>query len=119
MSREIQQSGMTLVEVLVTMGLLSAFLVVIATLFTSSVDVQLRSRSYSTVVTDGRFVMEPLNYDIARASTIAIPDSLGGSGSALSLTINGDTYSYQLQNGQLELTDPSGTAILTSQGDTV
>src|SRR5690348_850783 len=99
MSRANHQSGMTLVEVLVTMGLLSIFLVVIATLFTSSVDVQQRSRSYSTVTTDARVVMERLDYDIARASAVTTPTSLGDNGGSLSLTIDGNTYTYQLTDG--------------------
>lgn len=113
------QSGVTLVEVLITMGLLSIFLVVVATLFTTSVDVQLRSRGYAAVTNDGRFVLARLNYDIARASAVTTPASLGGSGSSLALTINGNTYTYAIANGRLQLTDTLGTDYLTGSDDTV
>lgn len=112
------QSGVTLVEVLVTMGLLSTFLVVIATIFTASVDVQLQSHSYSVVSTDGRFVVARLSYDIARASAVSLPASLGESSGSLGITISGNTYTYGVINGRLQLTDNNGADYLTSADDT-
>jgi len=113
------QHGFTLVEALVVMTLLAGFLMILTTLLTSAIDIQGSSESYSAVMTDGRFMMASLNYDIARASTVTIPSSLGGSSASLALTINGNTYTYGLSGSNLQLADPTGTDNLNSSGTTV
>ena len=110
------QRGVTLVEVLITMALLSVFLVMFATLFTASIDVQFRSQTYSAVSSDGRFLLARLNYDITRASAVTTPSALGGSSSSLVLTISGGTYTYSVNGGQLQLASPAGTDYLTGNG---
>lgn len=110
---------MTFVEVLITMGLLSILLVLFATLFTASIDVQVGSHSYSAVSNDGRFVLARLDYDIARASAVTTPASLGSSASSLTLTISGGSYTYSIANGRLQLISPAGTDYLTSDGDAI
>jgi len=113
------QRGVTLVEVLITMGLLSVFLVILTTIFTSSVDVQSQTSSYAAITTDGRFVLSRLEYDIRRASAITTPASLGGTDSSLVLTIDGDTYTYSVTSGRLQL-DINGTAdYVTSEQSTI
>ncbi len=113
------ERGFTVIEMMITMGLLGIFLVVIATLFTASVDVQTRSRSYSAVTTDARYVMARLDYDVARASAVTSPASLGGGGNTLVLTIGSSSYTYTLSGGRLQLTDPTGTDYLTGTDETV
>jgi len=118
-SRANHSHGFTLVEALVVMTLLTGFLMLLTTLLTSAIDIQTNSESYSSVMTDGRFIMARLNYDIARASAVTTPSSLGGSGATLALTINGNTYTYGASGSNLQLTDPSGTDQLNSSGATV
>jgi len=113
------QRGVTLVELLITMGLLSIFLVILTTIFTASVDVQSQTGSYSAVTTDGRFGLSRLEYDIRRASAITTPTSLGDTDSSLVLTIGGDTYTYSVAGGRLQL-DINGTAdYLTGEQSTI
>src|SRR5258706_11621238 len=81
----VQQYGFTLIEMMITMGLLSIFLIVLATLFTASIDVQTRSRTYSAVTNDSRFLLARLDYDITRASAVTTPAALGASASSLVL----------------------------------
>ena len=114
-----RSSGFTLVEVIITMGLLSIFLVVLASIFTASVDVQVRSRGYSSVSSDGRYLLARLDYDIARASAITTPSSLGGSNGSLVLTISGGTYTYAVSGTGLQLTTPAGSGMLTSSDDAI
>jgi type II secretory pathway pseudopilin PulG len=113
------RQGVTLIEMMVVMGLLSAMLIVLATIFTSAADVQLQSKSYSSTVSNGQFIMARLNYDIARASAITTPASLGGSANSLSLTIGGNTYAYSLNGGNFQLTDGTGTDNLNGSDVTV
>lgn len=113
------QDGVTLVEMLVVMGLLASMLILIATIFTSAVDVQQESNSYSSTLDSGRFMLARLNYDIARATAVTTPASLGSTGTSLVLTIGGTTYTYALLGNNLQLTDGTGTANLNSDDVTV
>jgi prepilin-type N-terminal cleavage/methylation domain-containing protein len=115
----LNQSGVTLVEMLVVMGLLSTMLVLLATIFTSAADVQQQSNSYSSTLSSGRFMLARLNYDIAQANTVVTPASLGSTSASLKLTISGTTYSYALSGSNLALTDGIGTANLNSDDVTV
>lgn len=113
------QRGTTLVEVILTMGLLAGFLVILTTIFTESVDTQSQTTSYAAITTDGRYVLARLNYDLRRASAITAPAALGDSGSSLTLTINGDDYTYAISSGRLALTVDGNTDYLTADNDTV
>jgi len=110
------QRGVTLIELLVTMGLLSMFLVVLTTIFTASVDVQSASSSYSAAISDGRYALARLAYDIRRASAITTPAAPGDETNTLTLTIGAATYIYTVQNGRLQLNDGTTADYLTGQG---
>lgn len=117
--RKLTQDGVTFVELLIVMGLLAAFLVVIATIFTATVDIQGQSNAYSSTVGDGRFIMARLNYDIMRASAVTTPNALSGSGASLVMTVGGSTYTYSVVGGNLQLNDSTTTANLNSDGTTI
>lgn len=112
--RKLGQAGVTFVELLIVMALLGIFLVVLTTIFTTTLDVQSESESYSATVSDGRFIMARLNYDIARATAVTTPASLGSSAASLVMTVGGSTYTYALSGNNLQLTDSVGTANLNS-----
>lgn len=114
--RAIGRQGATLVELLVVMGLLAIFLLVIATIFTSTLDIESQSSSYNALTSDGRFIMARLDYDITRASAVTTPTSLGASGSSLVMTVGGNSYSYALSGSNLQLTDNVGAANLNGSG---
>lgn len=115
----LNQKGVTLIETLIVMGLLSIMLVVLATIFTSAADVQQQSNSYSSTISSGRFIMARLNYDIAHASAITTPASVGLSSSTLQITVGGNSYTYALSGSNLQLTDSVGTDNLNSDDVTV
>jgi prepilin-type N-terminal cleavage/methylation domain-containing protein len=117
--RKLNQRGVTFIELLIVMGLLSILLVIMLTIFTSSIDDQAQSEGYAATISDGRFLLARLNYDIARATAVTNPATLGSTSSSLGLTINGATYTYALVDGNLQLTDGSGTANLNSSGTSV
>lgn len=101
--------GVTLIELLIYMGLLSIFLTVLTSIFTTTLDVQLESRSTSHIDQDGRFILARLIYDLNRADSITTPGTLGATASTMQFVIGGTTYTYQLNTTNLTLTDGTGT----------
>lgn len=115
MCRKIFQSqGFTVVELILYMGLLSLFLVIITSIFSSSLDLQLESRSTSALDQDSRFLMERIGYDVARASSITTPSAIGEQGQELTIDISGQNYAYSLSNGNLILTTNQGSDQINS-----
>lgn len=117
--RKLSQKGFTFVEMLITIGLLGIFVVILVTIFTATIDTQGQTEGYSATVSDGRFMMARLNYDLARASAITTPASAGSSGNTLVLTISSTAYTYTLSSGNLQLTVGANTDNLNSSGATV
>lgn len=113
------QKGVTLIEMLLVTGMLSIFLLVLSTIFTATIDTQSQSQGYSATVANGRFIMARLNYDIARASLVSTPASLGGTSPSLVMTVGGSSYTYALSGNNLQLTDTSGTSNLNDYNATV
>lgn len=113
------QSGFTLVEAMVVMALLAIFMTVLTSLFVRAIDIQTKSQAYAATVSDGRFIMARLDYDIARATSIATPASLGATSTSLVMTISGTTYTYAVNSGNLQLTDGTGTDQFNGSGTSV
>jgi type II secretory pathway component PulJ len=118
-SSELRRLGFTLVEAMVVMGLLAIFLTVLASLFTTAINLEGSSSGYSAVVDDGRFIMARLDYDIARATSITTPAALGANAANLVMTINSATYTYALNGSNLQLTDGTGSANLNGNRTTI
>lgn len=112
-----KNKGFTLIELVVYMGLFSILLIVLAEVFTSALNDRLESESTSQVVQDGRFILARFMYDINRAESIAAPAVLGEQANSLQIIISGATYTYVLNNNNLELTNNFGINKLNS-GDT-
>jgi type II secretory pathway component PulJ len=113
------RQGFTVVELLVYSGILVVFLYVLTNMFTAILDMQLASETASAVVSDGRFILSRLEYDISRASAIVMPASLGAQSSGLTLTIGSTDYTYAVSGGNLQLTASSASASLNSFGTSV
>jgi type II secretory pathway pseudopilin PulG len=113
------QTGFTLVELIVYMGLLSILLLVFTDIFTSILDTQLSSRNTSSVADDGRYIYSRFIYDVNRAQTIVEPSSYGVPSSQMTITIDGQNYTYSLTNNILTLTDSTGTYALNGDGSQV
>jgi type II secretory pathway pseudopilin PulG len=111
--------GFTIVEMLVYCGILMIFLYIMTSLFSSVIDVQLYSEATAAVAQDSRYLLSRFSYDINRASEIVVPADVGTESDTLQLTIDGNTYTYEIQNGNLELTDETGTDMLNSFGTSV
>ena len=106
--------GFTLVEALLYTALLSLLLIVLTEIFVAILNVRSETQTKTSTESEGRFIMSRLAYDIARASSVTTPASIGMSGSTLALVIGGQTYTYSLQSGNLQLVSPAGTDTLNS-----
>lgn len=107
-------TGFTIIEILVYLGLLSIFLLVLLDLFIGSIDLGLRSKADSSVTQDSQFILSRLAYDVARADSISIPATLGTTTSSLVFVSGGTTYTYNLFNNNLQVSDGTETLNLNS-----
>lgn len=99
----IKKSGFTLVEMLISMGIMSILLVILTQVFGSILNMKLRSQATTSVAEDSRYLFSRLTYDIARASDLSVPNS-----STLILTVAGSTYTYSLIDTTLMLSVDGG-----------
>jgi type II secretory pathway pseudopilin PulG len=112
-------NGFTLVELIIYMGLLSVLLLVFTDIFTSILDTQLSSKNTSSVADDGRYIYSRFIYDVNRAQTIIEPSSYGIPSSQMTITIDGQNYTYSLTNNNLMLTDSTGSYALNGDGSKI
>ncbi len=113
------QTGFTLVELLVVMGLLSGFMIILTDIATASVDVQNESAATSSVAQDGRYILARLSYDITRATSVTTPGSLGATATSLMLVIGGVNHTYSLNGTNLQLASSLGTYNVNGSESTV
>jgi type II secretory pathway pseudopilin PulG len=104
------QKGVTLVELLLYMGILTILLTTLTSIFVSALDVQSESQATSSVEQDGNYLLARLSYDIHRAKSISIPAANGTSGNSFRIVIGGVNYTYSVDgNNNLILTENSGS----------
>ncbi len=106
--------GFTLIELIVFMGILSILLLMLSTLFTSIINVQLESEGYSSIDMDGRYILSKFTHDFQSADTV---DSInnyidtpatGSAGQILKIKINSVLYTYSgSTSGSLQLVTPT------------
>lgn len=109
-----RRSGFTLIELLLYMGLFSILLSALVSLFAALVEVQLESETYTPLEQNARYITHRLAYDIQRADTIIMPAALGDTSTILSLTIDGQSYQYAIDQQDLIITRGADTFGLTS-----
>ena len=98
----LNHSGVTLVETLLVMGLMSGLLIVLATIFTASIDVQQSSSAYSATTISGRYIVAKLNYDISHSTAILSPNAPGATNNVLVLAANNTSYLYRMNNNTMQ-----------------
>lgn len=116
---KVVERGMTLVELVLYMAILSTFLVVLTGMFVTLMDIKLRSDATSSVELDTRFITARLQYDIERADSITTPAVLGSQSDTLGFVVDGTSYTYSVQQGDVILNDGTGTYALNSSGSEV
>ena len=110
-----KNSGFTLLELIISMGILMVLVSVLLTLFGQILDVQLESKATSSVDQNGRFIMARLTHDMQQATQIITPVTPGQEGDTLALHINGTTHTFSASSsGNLVLSNTNGTDVLNS-----
>jgi hypothetical protein len=114
------QKGLTLVELVVSMGLMSLFMLVLTDIVVAVGNVQTESEAVSAVAQDGRYILARLTYDIQRAESVATPPFLGATSTQMVVVIGGGVaHTYALSGGNLRLTASSLTDNLNSSETTI
>lgn len=111
--------GFTLIELMIYGVILGMFLMVMTTMFTSMLDMQLASQATSAIAQDSRYIFSRLSFDFGKASEIIEPATIGNQGGVLRLDISGVTHTYSVNNGNLELSNDNGVMMLNSVGTVV
>lgn len=112
------QKGVTVVELLLYMAILSGLLSILTSIFVAALDVQTESSATSSVEQDGNYILARLAYDIHRAQSINIPSSNGlPATNSFQIVINGVNYTYSVDiNNNLILANDLGVYNLNSYG---
>ena len=97
------KKGFSIIELLLYMGILTILLVITMQMFSSIFDIQLESQATSSVAQDSKYIMGRFTYDLNRAESISTPSSPGSSSATLALVIDGETFTYSLNSGDLIL----------------
>lgn len=113
-------SGFTLVEMILSLGILSILIGVLSGIFGSIIDTQLSSKALSSVDQDGRYIIAKLNYNMLNSSSIVSPAVPGSSTSAvLKNSADSVDYTYSLNNGNLLVSSTAGSVSLNSIDTTI
>jgi hypothetical protein len=107
------QKGVTIVELLVYICLLSIFMLVLVDVFVTILNSKLETESISTLNQDTRYIYSRLAYDIANADSATVPNP-----GSLNLVTGGVSYNYSLDaNGKLLLNGVSLNGLDTKVDD--
>ena len=115
------QKGVTIVELLLYMSILSVLLTILTSVFVSALDVQSESNAVSSVEQDGNYIIARLAYDVHRAQSINIPVSNGSPATDnFQIVVGGVNYTYSIDaNNNLILTNNLGVNNLNNYGTSV
>lgn len=104
------QKGVTIIELLVYVGLLSMFMIVLLDVFTSILGAKVESQSTSGVSQDTRYILSKLTYEINNADSISAPANFGVTANSLTLVDGANSYTYSLDGaGNLNIISAAGT----------
>lgn len=112
-------SGTTFIEILLYIALLSIVIIFITDIILQTLSFMIEARNISYLDSDARFINTKIRNDIRRADSITTPEVIGQIATTVSFVYEGENYTYSLNNGALEITDPSGTYRINSDQTTV
>lgn len=108
------RQGFTVIEMIMYGAMLMGFLGVLTRIFISLLDNQLETAAETAVLQDSRYIFSRLAYDMGRTQTVIMPSLIGEPSDTLQISVDGQIYTYRVNNGVLELTTPLGVDRLHS-----
>ncbi len=96
--------GFSLIELLIYMAFFSVILVISTDILVTVLDARSEANAADAVDYDGQYILSRLAYDVGRSSNILLPENLGDRSTSLELIIDGENYTYSLNDGYLQLT---------------
>lgn len=104
--------GVTLVELLIYMALVSMFMIILVELFTSILKLELTTQSTSSLAGDTRFIVARMGYDIENATSVSVisPTRLEFNGTS-SYSLDGDNNLILTEGGISNRLNGSDTKI--------
>lgn len=114
-----QNRGYTLVELLIYIGLFTILIGILTTTFFSTLELKARTEIMSAVEHDSRYIPQKLVEIIRAADSVISPLTNGETSSQLIVSRNGETETYQIQNGNLVQTINGVSTQLNSEGTTL
>ena len=101
--------GVSLMELLIYIAILSVILLVISSAFISISKTGGSVDARTEVNSNTRFASNRIIQDIKSASAVSVPAVVGGTAATLELTVSGDTILYDISAGQLRRKVNTGT----------
>lgn len=90
------QKGVTIIELIVYIGLLSIFMLVLLDVFVTILNNKLETEATSSLNQDARYIYSKMSYDVANADSFTVP-------AATQLNLNAGSEIYNLSGGNLLL----------------
>ena len=119
MNKNNHKKGVTLIELVIYMGILSIILVIFIDMFALLFDKQMKTESISSVQQDSNYILSRLPYEFGRAQSIEIPATAGATTSSLRLIIDAGIYDYHLSNNDLVVDHDGATQQMNGYDTTV
>lgn len=95
------QSGFSLIELLVYIMILSSLVLITTNLFMSLSNGRAQSEARTMVDSSLRFALEKIGQDIRSASSVTTPNIAGANSSSLILIASSSTITYSVASGKL------------------
>jgi hypothetical protein len=108
MTKRPLNSGTTVVELILYIGLLSIFILLLFNLFSSLLSSQTRSVAVSLIQTNGNFILTKLTHDINQADSIVSPATLDTPVTTMTLKNGTNNVTYSVVDKRLVLSDATG-----------
>lgn len=103
MKRISKNSGMTIIESLLYLSLLTIMIGSMALFVNMSIYSRVKGQVIGDIEYSGSFALDIINYNLKNAETITTP-TIGNSGSSLTLTkFNSDIINFRLNAGKIEM----------------
>lgn len=111
--RRIHQTGVSLVELLIYMGLSFILLTVILGLLISIFETRTESDTTTSVEQNSRYLLNRLRYDIHRSQDMLIPANAGDTSDRLQVVIDGSIFTYRVIDATLYMIEGTDQIALT------